>query len=150
MQKALIIFLCFLIGCGSSGSSSNESDPVFSGTWLLAYNIIIDECGLVEGDATAFDDTQEVAQKGKAIEVNSDVLLGAPYTGSTRSSDSFLAKTLEEGDLFGDGIFCQLIEDLAYNDLDGDSATSMYKIRIKCADGFVCDSAVRGTAERAG
>ena len=147
LQTLIVSLTILLTSCG--GSSSGEFVlPLFGGEWRLSYNVVQDDCGLVSEDGIFFLDNQSIEQSDMGVTVTSEQLPLGTYTGMTRGSDSFLAEALQEGDLFGDGVFCQLSEDLAYNDLDGDTASSLYRVRIECADGFVCDSVVRGAAER--
>lgn len=146
-QLFLVGTLSLLIGCGGS---SRPGSPVvfFGGLWLVDYTSVLDECGLLAEGISDFLDTHEIKQEEESVEVTTQSLPTETYTGTTRTNNSFLTSALLEGDLFGDGSFCELIEDLSYNDATEDSAQTLYRVRLQCSDGFSCDSVVRGFATK--
>jgi len=153
MRTFIIALALVLSSCSSGGDSSSdintkELKPQFAGTWNLTYNVVIDECELTTEGTATFEDTQVVTQDGDDITVTSEVLPVGLYTGAVRGDDSYLAESILEGDLFGIGLFCELIEKIAYNKLESDSAESVYSVQIICDDGSRCDSAIRGAAKR--
>lgn len=149
MRNGLTLLLSlFLLSSCSSSSGSDEGVFAFGGLWNVAFNSVIDECGLLEEGVDSFDDRQIIQQTAELVELDSGFLPTTEYSGSTRANDSFLLESEIEGDLFGDGISCRLSEALAYNSARMSSAEVVYNIRIECADGFVCNSALRGAATR--
>lgn len=148
---ALIFLSLLLTSCGGGSSSNTRAvDGMnYSGEWALTYNVIDDQCGLLEEpDANAFDDFHLVTQTGSTILVQSDNLPLGEYEGEVRDDGSFAAGTEVSGDIFGDGSYCTLSEELSYNNAEGDVASSLYNIQIVCDDGFECLTVVRGRAER--
>lgn len=155
-----------IAGCSSSNSNNLPTD--FSGEWEASYNIVLDECGLLPEEATAFDDTHQISQNGQDITLLSDVLAPDPYTGTLRTStlqtpvnqtsevapsdepyNSFLVTSSLSGNLFGDGIDCEFTEALSYNNSTQPQATTLYTAKITCADGFTCNTTARGTTTKA-
>lgn len=148
---ALSLLILILSGCGGGSDSSTRAvgGMDYSGEWTLSYNVIDDRCGLlVEEDANAFDDEHTVTQTGIDIVVESPNLPLGEYEGQVREDGSFAAGVEVSGDIFGDGSFCTLSEELSYNNAEGDIASSLYNIQIVCDDGFECLTVVRGRAER--
>lgn len=121
----------------------------YSGEWVVNYNVIDDQCVLlVEEDANAFEDLHVVTQTGSSVLVESDSLPLGEYEGEVREDGSFAAGVEVSGDIFGDGSFCTLSEELSYNNAEGDVASSLYNIQIVCDDGFSCLTVARGQAIR--
>lgn len=159
MWKFILLILCALLAC----TNGNESDELRSLTtlaalkesspsdsldehWEVQYFSLLDECGLLEPGVTDFIDYQHIGRSNNTVNLSSDYLLGGPYSGSYRSESSFLVSAKLAGDLFGDGVYCELNEELAYNHTTSTSAINLYHIWLDCADGFRCDSALRGPA----
>jgi len=145
----LISCLAFslIIGCGdgSSGTRTERAAPPYHGVWNLNYDVLIDECGLVEKGQNAFVDIQTVNQTDSQLTVMSKNLSQNEYTGEVRKDGSLEVSTSQNGDLFGDGINCSLEEALAYNNLFNNEVSSLYDLRLKCDDGSYCVTALRGT-----
>ncbi len=141
----LLLSTLSLAGCGSSGSDTATTRS-FNGLWEVFYNIVVDDCGLLEQDEISFEDEHQITENANTIMLDTTQLLSASYEGALRSEDSFTASSSIDGDIFGVGINCTLTEDVAYNDLKDDTASTIYNVRIKCDDGTVCDSFTRGTA----
>lgn len=137
-----------LAGCGSSGSGDKGTTRSFSGLWNVFFTIVVDECGLLEVDEITFEDEHEITEDGQKVTLDTLQLLSGSYEGSLRAEDSFTASSSIDGDIFGVGVNCTLTEDVAYNDLNDDTASTIYNVRIVCDDGTVCDSFTRGTAVR--
>ncbi len=145
----LISLLCFyLAACGGGSSGSTTLRVNFSGEWLVAFNIIVDECGLVDADTFSFEDDHFVSQTDGAIELRASQLLLENYQGSIRSDSSFLVAGSLEGDIFGDGSSCSLSEEISYSANSDSEATAIYTLKLNCSDGFACSSSARGSATR--
>jgi hypothetical protein len=138
------------MGCGdgSDGKTLEENALSYSGVWNLEYDVLVDECGLVEKGQNAFTDMQTVVQNGESIILTSNNLSENQYIGEVRSDGSLEAGTSQDGDLFGDGIDCQLEEALTYNNHSGSTVSSLYDLRLKCNDGFYCVTALRGVGQK--
>lgn len=149
-----LLILSTLSFCSCGGSGGGDSAPTvknslnFTGDWDVLYDVLLDECGLVEEGTSAFEDMHQVTESGESVVLASSALPGGVFEGMRRADDSFEVSVFFDGDLFGDGIYCSLSEELAYNDVSSDTAKSLYRIRLACDDGFVCDSALTGMVTR--
>lgn len=149
--RRLFIALTVLIILSSCGGGSGDTavisvDP--SGEWRVTYVSIVDECELLTGDSTSFEDGESISLTDGQIALSSEELPLEEYTGEFREDSSFTASASVTGDLFGEGFDCTLAEAIAYNDLTESSANAVYEVKIICDDGTRCDSLLRGLAER--
>lgn len=143
-----ILLSCTLLGCGSSSSGSTTLRVDFNGTWVATFNIIVDSCGIVDEDVLSFEDEHTIVQDGSALSLAAAQLIVSEYSGTSRSDSSFDVSGILDGDIFGDGSFCTLSEEVSYEANSQDEATAIYTLKLSCSDGFACSSSARGLASR--
>lgn len=140
-----VLFLLTGCGNGSDNSDSTKSVSVYQGVWNLDYDVLRDECGLLDKGQNGFVDIQTVNQTDSQLVLTSQNLSKNEYTGEVRSDGSLEVSTSQKGDLFNDGVTCSLEEALAYNNHFENEVSSLYDLRVKCDDGLYCVTALRGT-----
>lgn len=69
-------------------------------------------------------------------------------TGAIGEDRSFVAEDGADGELFADGVYCELRESLSYSPTDEDSAATVFTRSIDCADDYHCESSAVGKAIR--
>jgi hypothetical protein len=139
-----VSIVLLLAGCGNGSDPTKPGSP-YQGVWKLDYDVLRDECGLVEKGQNAFSDIQTVNQTDSQLVLTSQNLSKNEYTGEVRGDGSLEVSTSQKGNLFNDGVNCQLEEALAYNNHFENEVSSLYDLRLKCDDGFYCVTALRGT-----
>jgi hypothetical protein len=146
-MASIVPLLFLLTGCGNGTDNpdSLKTTSRYQGVWKLDYDVLTDECGLLEKGQNAFSDVQTVNQTDSQLVLTSQNLSKNEYTGELRSDGSLEVSTSQKGDLFNDGGNCELEEALAYNNHFENEVSSLYDLRLKCDDGFYCVTALRGT-----
>jgi hypothetical protein len=153
MKKGLLLttlLLFVLSACNNANKQALVLSSDYAGTWEVVLNIIFDECEVIEGDGSGLvlEDIHEVLANNNELEVLTNGLVFNNYFGGERGEGSFTVSALLAGDILGNGVYCEVIEDFAYNNVTSESADIVYTARIVCDDGDRCDSLMRGTAAR--
>ncbi|RMG44856.1 MAG: hypothetical protein D6719_01240 [Candidatus Dadabacteria bacterium] len=153
IYTVLLVLVVTLLGCSGPSATGRVLSSVFNGVWDVSFNFPLDRCELIKGggEGLVLSDVETINQSGDAVSVAAENLALNKYNGSVQSPGSFSASASLEGNLTGDGRFCRLDEELAYNNSDGSEADVVYTVKIACNDGDRCDSVLRGRAvKRAG
>jgi hypothetical protein len=142
-----ITAVLLLAGCdsGADNSDSTKVASPYQGVWKVDYDVLRDECGLLEEGKTTLADIQTVNQTDSQLVLTSQEISKNEYTGEVRRDGSLEVAASQKGNLYNNGVNCSLEEALAYNNHFENEVSSLYDLRLKCDDGFYCVTALRGT-----
>lgn len=135
-----VMVLIFFCSCHGSGSSPRKS---FTGTWDVRYNIIVDDCGLLSSSIPGFTDQHYIEQEGDLVDFNSLTELVVTEDGTIREDGSLIAV---RNVLQPNG--CEYAAIVEYEDLIGDTATTLFSLQLACPGDFFCESNGIGQAVR--
>ena len=146
-KTASFMMTIILAACGGSDSDSRE--PVdYSGVWDVRYNFVEDGCALTAMDVPGFVDQHIIQQDGAAATVDAVSGLISADDASVGEDGSLRAERSVNQDIFGDGSDCHLASRLSYENLQDDTAESLFEFSISCGGDYSCVSRGIGEAKR--
>lgn len=148
----LSIALCPLLFSACNGSNGpGGPDAVsgeFLGTWDATYNLVSDDCGLLEEGQTGFLDEHVISAGVSDLSLSAAVDFGLGFNGVVEEDRAARFNQAFEGDVFGDGIPCQVTQEISYQGVDTNKATTLFERNIQCDDGFACAARALGDSVR--
>ena len=137
--------LAAMTGCGDGDNDFDALLAQYSGIWDVRYNFSEDSCAIVEPGVIGFVDRHVIDQVGSSISLESSSGFGLSFSGQVREDNSFVVEQILSGDIFGDGIACDVFQAISYEPTGPDTASSLFVRRLSCEDGYICES--RGVGE---
>lgn len=131
---------------GGGGDSTYTGD--YAGIWDVRYNLVSDSCQIVEAGLTGFVDSQSINQENLDITLDTSVGFGESLSGTLGEDNKFVAIHSINGDIYNDGIPCQVDQSISYKPTSDDRAETLFNRSILCADGFSCETSAVGEAKR--
>lgn len=141
MRLHLLLLTSLLcVACNGRDSKSINTFQDYPGNWQLVVNLTLDECGVLPEDVFSFTDDVTIQEQQDRLLVDAESGFFASTPGELRQDGSLIIEDSQEGDLFGDGIFCSYSNSLSYLNLEHGSSDALFVQRLSCADGYICES----------